>query len=491
MDFSNVAAAKNYAAVQPSRLTQPAAGAPQAGASAKFSGGSGTARIQNIDWYDRKGFRTGYSVRDAAASLFKQEHNRVNLFDQASLTRHVQWMQNRYAAEGTLSVDPTEREVDAYLDKLRREGLGGEVDWSGITQEFKSFQAASPEELSDSVDYLASRYVAVLDKLERGYAGEALAGQKAKLAEVCRAGVSGLTDGYARLLEENLGLSGADAQDIENSLNAALARRVEDYRGAVDAVNQAVAGSGADAVWLKNCDAYLAARLREAGAGQGGAGAVYSVPDLTAAGQIAKLYQSETVSVASRDEAEFALNLGMADMKAETLIASGRVGEKMAALLRGSRESGHSAVLDAADRYLAMREANRGRYVSKGTYAPMDRSMFKQIYSAVMDNYRSGGDAASAIRAGASVGKALTEAANQKNAQVLRWFTKMESYWKNFYTTPGRRNNPPRQQVSQLLQQANLPDKSVNSTYQNFVNDWQSFLASIGGGREAGMNVTA
>jgi len=490
MNISDIAVAKNYAAVQPSKLTQLTVSTPQAGfrcdpstvAKSSSSGGSSTGGtlIQNIDWYDRKGFQTDYSIRDAAASLFKQEHNTFHLFDQESVTRHFQWLQNRYATEGTLSVDPTERELNTYMEKLRREGLDGEVRWSALRQEFKAFQATSPEELSDSVDYLASRYVAVLDKLERNYAGEELEAQKTQLEEVYQTGVSGLTEGYAKLLQENLGVTGADVQDIKSSLHTALAQRVEDYRGAMDEVNKAMAETGEDSVWLKNCDAYLASQLRKTGAGTESGKAAYSVSDLTAAGKIAKLYQSENASVAGRDEAKLALNLGMADMKAEKLISTGMVNRKMAELLKNSREAAHSAVLDAADQYLAKQEANRGKYVSAGTYVPMDREMFRQIYSAVMNNYKQSGDAPSAIRAGAAVGQSLTEAANKARPNVLRWGTGMTAHWQNFYTTPHQRNHPLHQQISQLLQQANLPDKSKNATYQNYVNGWQSFLTSIG-----------
>jgi len=448
--------------------------------------------IQEVDWYARKGFQTDYSVRDAAASLFKREHGTISLSDPQSLNNHVQWMRDRYKAEGTLSINPTQRELDAYLDKLRQEGLDGKVDWSGLSREFEAFQSTAPEELSDGIGYLASRYAAVLDKLERNYSGADLEMQKAKLEEVYRTGADGLTEGYAKLLGENLGMSGGDVQDIKDSLNAALAQRVEDYRGAMAQVNAGAANAGADAVWLKNCDAYLAAQLRKTGAGTEGAGAAYSVEDLAAAGQIATLYRSEADSAAAgnRDEAKLALNLAMADMKAEKLISSGKVGGRMAELLQGSRGRAHANVLDAAGRYLAKREANRSEYVPAGTFAPMDRGMFGRIYSAVMDSYRRTGNAAGAIRAGAAVGERLTGAAGRKNPQVLRWGSGMKAYWQNFYTTPQRRDDPLHRQISQMLQQANLPDKSVNSTYQNYVNDWQGFLASAGGGT-AGVDIMA
>jgi len=489
IDLTKIPVAKNLATPASSRLFHAGEAVSEAELAAARTTGSCEAHfIQNVDFYERKGFQEDYTVRDAAATLFKQEYGTINLFDPDSITRHVRWVQERYKTEGTLSVEPTERELDAYLEKLRAEGLGGEVAWGAMGREFRAFQTGSPEELSDGVDYLASRYVAVLDKLERNFTGEALEAQKAKLEEVYQTGVSNLTDGYAELLRDHLGVSDAGVEDVKSSLNAALAQRVEDYRGVMDEVNRAVAESGADAVWLKNCDPYLAVRLRGTGAGTGSGDAVYSLSDLTAAGQIAKLYQRETEYASSfrnRDEGKIALGVAMADMKAEKLISAGKVGGRMASLLRSARAQAHANVLDAADRYLADREAHRGKYAPKGTYAPMDRALFGQIYGAAMDGYRRTGDATAAIRAGASAAKTLIGAAEKKNAAVLRWNAKD---WQNFYTTPEQRDNAISRQVGQLLAQANLPDTSANSPYQNYLDDWRSFLSSIG--EAAGVNVT-
>ena len=41
------------------------------------------------------------------------------------------------------------------------------MNWSGLNREFYAFKATAPAELEDGLNDLASRYVAVLDKLER------------------------------------------------------------------------------------------------------------------------------------------------------------------------------------------------------------------------------------------------------------------------------------------------------------------------------------
>lgn len=430
----------------------------------------------NVDLSGRQGYREAYSVRDAAESLWKQENTTFNLFDPDSIAR----MHERLRS-GLSTISPTEEELTAYIDRLRQDGLDGTVDWSGLGRELGAFKSTSPEELSDALDYLASRYAAALDKLERNLkGGEELAEQRAKLEEVYQAGKTGMIDNYTRFLRSNLGLSGSGARAVGDSLSTLLDERVEAYRGALDAVYDSL--SGPDGEWLKNHDAYIASRLREAGTAKPGK-AQYSAQDLTAAGRIAQAYEQE-IKYAGKDEARLALNLAMADMQAEEMIGRGLVSDKMAALLRGSRTQGHQNALDALDQFLAKRESTRAPGEPKGIFAPVDSGVFQKIYNAVMGAYRqNGGDAAEAIRAGASCGRTATAHAAAKNPHALRWGLGMEYYWKDFYKTPDA-GEPSLldKHVDALLAQSGRTSGRGLSSYQQYVKDWQEFLSSIGCG---------
>ena len=475
----------------PNITIQITTGTPQAGfrcdPSAAATSGSGTsqgsARLLHLDLSDRKGYREDYSIRDAAEGLWKKENFDFNIFDPTSIQR----MQDR-VRQGSYTMKPTDAELSAYMDTLRQNGLDGSVDWSGLTRELEAFKTTTPEELEDGLDYLASRYVAALDKLERNYTGEELTAQLAKLEEVYQAGKSGMIDGYTQALQDNLGLSDSDAQAVRDSFSSILAEKEEAYRGALKQVHEAVAQTGPDSVWLKDHDAYIASQLRTAGkAGKAGQSeARYSVQDLAAAGKIAQDYQAEIFGASScgRDEARLGLNLAMADMKAETMISKGLVSENMASLLRNSRAQGHENALAALDQALARRESNRSSGEPKGTFAPVDRSVFQGIYNATMNAYRqNGGDGAGAIRAGVSAGQKLTAQAAARNPQALRWGISQEHYWKEFYKTPEERR-PSRldTQINNLLIQAGQPPRPQRSTYQEYVNRWQDFLTAIGGG---------
>lgn len=375
--------------------------------------------------------------------------------------------------------------MSAYIQNLRQNGLSGDVNWSGLSRELGAFKTTSPEELADGLDYLASRYVAALDKLERNFSGDDLTAQRDKLEEIYQAGKAGMIDGYTKLLQDNLGISSGDAQAVKDSFSAILAEKVDAYRGTLEKVHEVVSQTGPDSVWLKNHDAYIASQLRAAEAA-GQSGARYSVQDLTAAGQIAQSYQTELFNASScgRNEATLALNLSMADMKAETMIQKGMVSQNMASLLRNSRSQGHENALAALDQALSKRENNLAPAEPKGTFAPVDRAVFQGIYNTVMNAYQqNGGDGAAAIRAGAAYGQTVTAQATVKNPNALRWGISIESYWKDFYTAPNdKETSPLTKQVNKLLEQTGQTSGLGYSTYQKYVNSWQDFLTSIGGG---------
>ena len=490
--LSSIPIAKNMISEAPKGpLTQAAAGT---GGSSTAPGTdiSGISTLKSYDFAARQGYREDFSVWDAADSLWKQETQTFNLKDLDDPEKSREFLENwRIQARWDLGIQgggPTKEEVIAdYIQGLRKDGLDGSVNWSVLTREFSGFKTTTPEELEDGLDYMASRYVSVQDKLERNYSGDELAAQLAKLEEVYQAGKDGLIDGYTKLLQEDLGVSDQDAQEIRDSFSVLLAEKEDAYRGALGRVHESIAQSGPDGVWLKNHDAYLAAQLRgERTAGQ--SGAKYSVQDLTAAGQIAQEYRAELSGASSwgRSEAVQALNVSLIDMKAEALIQKGLVSKDMAALLRGSRAQGHQRILDALDRSLAESERTRLPGEPRGTFAPVDRSIFDGVYQAVMSAFRRSGDAAQAIRAGASAGQELTARASARDPKVLRWGNSSRSYWEEFYQDPADRKLTAWEiKIDQMLAQSGQTLRPQCSAYQKYVNDWQKFLTSIGGGLDA------
>jgi hypothetical protein len=421
------------------------------------------------------GYQGNYSVADAATDLWKQDNLVLNLND-PDWSSKLQRQTLRQVGSGQSALVPSEAELTDYIAQLRENGLDGTINWSRFTSELQSLQET--EGLSDQIDYLASRYVAVLDKLERNYSGTELTAQKDKLEQVWQSAAQSLTEDYTTFIQDNLGLSDEDADQIQESLEQILQQRVKDCQGNLSQVHDDIVQTGSDSVWLQNHDGYIAARLRETDTTD--AGTVYSIQDLTAAGMIAKAYQS-----ASQDtnETMLALDLSMADMKAETMIRRGLVSDEMAELLRNSQDNGHQILLDRLDQYLDGRETTSVQQGNpSGIYSAADRALFQSMYNAVLGAYQSnGGDAVAALRAGVAYGQTATAKASTANPDVQRWGISTQTFWSNFFTTPTFETGSAQWKAAQTLTQLGQTAKWTNSTYQNYVNDWRDFLVSLDG----------
>ena len=430
-----------------------------------------------IDIFNLKGFQCSYSITDAAASLWQRENTRVRRDDAPSVAR----LQARLRS-GNLRMTPTQEEIKDYLVCLRRDGLSGQIDWQGLAAELKSFQDMPPEELIASLNYVASRYVSVRDKLTRNFTGSELAEQESELKNIWVTGVASMVDGYANFLQINLGVSDLDAQAVRVSLDALIEQKIDTYCTMVGQTNTDAAQTGPDSIWICNHDAYMATRLREAVVSDKAnfipARGVYSIQDLIVAGQIAQAYQFEIEGAYAgwRNEAQLALNLAFTDMKEETLIQQNIVSEKMAAFLRDSRSQGHSVALEAVGMYLDYQKDSGLSGESESPNTGVDCSIFRGIYEAVLSDYhQNGGDGAEAIRAGVTTGEAATAQAYERNPKAARWGQSMEQYWKTFYTVPKE------QQIEQMLSRIGRSPRRSNSTHQNYINDWKYFLVRIGG----------
>ena len=442
-----------------------------------------TRLLPLIDIFNLKGFQCSYSITDAATSLWQRENTRVRRDDAPSVAR----LQARLRS-GNLRMTPTQEEIKDYLVCLRRDGLSGQIDWQGFAAELRSFRDMPPEELTASLNYVASRYVSVRDKLMRNFTGSKLAEQESELKNIWATEVAGLVDGYANFLQINLGASDLDAQAVRVSLDALIEQKIDTYCTMVGQTNTDAAQVGPDSIWICNHDAYMATRLREAvvsdKANSIPARGVYSIQDLIVAGQIAQTYRFEIEGAYAgwRNEAQLALNLAFADMKEETLIRQNLVSEKMAAFLRDSRSQGHSVALEAVGMYLDYQKDSRLSGESESANTGVDCSIFRGIYDAVLSDYhQNGGDGAEAIRAGVTTGEAATAQAYARNPEAARWGQSMEQYWKTFYTVPNLGvQTPKEQQIAQMLARIGRSPRRSNSTHQNYINDWQYFLVHIG-----------
>lgn len=416
-------------------------------------------------------------MRDAAVNLWRQENISTASDTPTSIEHFQSWLY-----DDSFSLMPPEEQLEQYIARLRTTDGDIAVGWHSLKREVMSFRTATHEHLQDYLAYMASRYVSVKDKLMRCPSTELATGGQ-NLRKICFAGVSEMVAHYTQKLQGGLSLLPADVSDINESFMAAFQHQIQRYEKVLPQVHQSVAKEYPEDRWLQNHDGYIAAQLRETTDTEDApAHCPYTVRDLSTIGQVAQYYQKEKDGAGNgnRHEAELALNLAMADMKAELLIRRSLVTDSMAALLRSIRFQSHNGVLDAADQYLSTVNDSSQPTDRQAVNSPMNRAMFRSIYDTVLQAFQdNGGEAPQAIRAGVVHGQHITAQESEHNPGVSRWGKPMADFWHNFYITPEHGElSPLEQKVQQILAHVGQ-SRTNNSTYQNYVNDWRGFLIVI------------
>ena len=391
MNISGVSAATNYAAVQSSRLTQ-------------LSSGSTAAKQEGTDFYSIQknllkrslcASDNDYTKEDAIMKQWNKQGS-FNLYD--------------YMNGGKVKLqdpNPSAEVLREFEKQLQTSGIQKEVDWSGLTSDLRGigFDADAAaytigaDDFSRKVDYLASRYVAVEDKIKSTTTGDTQAEQLKKLDELYQSALGEIADGYSGIvgsfLEEN-GVNG-EREKIYASIVSGVGSKIEEYRKGL-ADNSTLEGlRGTQDQWLLNDDAYVASVLRGSASTPvnspaKSADAPYTLNDVNALGQyvsaLSAMEKPNNTNVYTMDEARIGLDFSMIAMKADTLRNSSSISGTMADLLQKTADGFMKSFLDRLDSQLsASRKVGVGVGDQAG-FAALDRNMVWNVYNQTM----TGGD---------------------------------------------------------------------------------------------------
>jgi len=441
-----------------------------------------SASAQGADRFSLEHFRTpklgdAYTKSDVLLQLWKDAHS-ANL--------------NNPSCSIGICFDPTEEDLTALEEHMRSQSRNDQINFGQIANHFANvFSTVHAGNLGDAIDYLASRAVALEGRINQNFSGEERGNQARQLDDLIQQGTNALTDSYAGRIQSALNLSEPDTQKLRSSLEAHIAQRIHIYQGVQAQLPDTLTGTGDE--WLLDQDQYMASQLRDAAGGisDSAKAGELALGDLRAAGELAGAYQAvyQRVSQGSGgDEAFLALDLGIIDMKMETLIQKGMVGESMSGMLRSSVEQRHQAVMDTADqRHQAVMDTADQRLSvcraealsGQGPIPNLSRDLFQSIYNAVLGSFqKNGGDALAAIRDGAAFGKTATAQAGQKNPKVSRWGVSKADYWDKFYT-------------SREISSQYGGKRAQRSAYQSYVDSWQHFLSTISSFGEHSLDSTS
>ena len=475
MNISNVPTATNYATAQSSRLTQLPSGLVVKQESTKSN-----SRQANLITTSLFASDNGYTKEDAIMKQWNKQGS-FNLYEVMN--------------GGKMNLqdpNPSTEVLQEFEKQLQTRGIQKEVDWSGLMLDlngigFDADAAAytiGADDFSRKVDYLASRYVAVENKIKSTTTGDTQAKQLKKLNEMYQNALGKIADGYSGIvgsfLEQN-GVSG-EKEKIYSSIVSGVESKIEEYRKALS--NNAALESlkGTPDQWMLDDDAYVASVLRE-NAGRSTnvqakvADAPYTLSDLDALGQYASalsaMEKPNNTNIYTMDEARIGLDFSMLAMKTDALRNSGKISNTMAGLLQKTMDGFMQSFLDRLDGQLRANR-NAGTAVGdKAGFAALNRNTVWDVYNQTMQQYRSDGDAMQALIKGAEYG--ASKASAQSAGGAYR-YQNNASYWTDFF---GKRTGAGR------LGAYESPD----STLQKYMAGWTDFKNSLDRGKSIRLNL--
>lgn len=258
----------------------------------------------------------------------------------------------------------SEEELSAYEEKLSQNGIGDDIDWRGVEDDFNQMgvRLDNAEKLEDKSNYLASRFVVLKDRIDTQYTGEEHTSQMDTLNRVFNNAKEEMANTYAKEIGgfyENMGQSGA-AEDMKNSVLALIDQKTTAFESHLANSGEYADLKRTEERWLVQDDGYMAARLREdrKAADQSeqtkDTEGVYSAGDLMLAGVYARTLTSQLQSAGeswynNTDDSVLGKNLAAQNQEVNATINQVEVSDKMENLMKNIFKPFMDKLMDKLD----------------------------------------------------------------------------------------------------------------------------------------------
>lgn len=135
----------------------------------------------------------------------------------------------RLMIEGQVS----QESLDAFRAELEKNGLGDEIDWRGVQEDFARMDIRfdNAQSFQTKADYLASRYAVLKDRIQTQYTGEKLEQEMQTLDDLYTKAKEDMANSYAENIGgfyEEMGQSGV-SEDMRNSVLATIDSKADEY----------------------------------------------------------------------------------------------------------------------------------------------------------------------------------------------------------------------------------------------------------------------
>lgn len=424
--------------------------------------------------------RSGYTKADAVNKQWKKM-NTVNILDVLNGTADTS---NR-----TLSAKDVE-------ERLREGNLLDEVsdldlrmlqfELSGLQFETgAAYPSVEPGELYKNVEYLASRYAAMEDKIKTTYTGAEQKERLNRLDEMYGETLERTAKSYSEIVGgilEGCGVSG-EKEKICQSFKSGVEQKVAKYREFLEQNRGSTGLEGTEDAWLLKDDEYIAAMLR------GGRTSVsertpakdgeYSLQELDTLGRYAS---SLSVMSAKTDpykmsEEQMGLDLAMLAMKTDTLSKGKDVSPALSATLQKTLNGYLNVFLEQYDRKLEMNRKNARIAADLQGNAEIDKDSVRRVYQRTMEEYRRSGNAVDALIKGAEYGRSqYAQKMNSGYTKEIYRYKNSGFYWIDFFGNPSEKK-------------AGYYGKT-ESAYEQYVMGWLDFKCSLEDGNGVRMNLS-
>lgn len=309
--------------------------------------------------------RTSYTEKDALLDQYMKQF-RIN--GRIEGDKFV-WDSSKPAGI-CLASQVSEAELERFRQELNEKGLGDEIDWRGVESDFVQMNVGfdNIERLETKADFLASRYAVLKDRIEKQYTGDEQKQEMQKLEEIYSKEKERMADSYGDTIGkfyESLGQMGV-SEEMKNSVLAMIDKKAAAYEEHL-AQTDYIQLDGSSDQWLKQDDAYMAARLRESflaskegqgfGKQESNEQALYDIKDLSFAGVYAKsltgqLKRPDMVWSTSKSDSELGSFFANQRVAEQRKIESADISSKLADMLHKTYEPFMEKFMDALDQTL-------------------------------------------------------------------------------------------------------------------------------------------
>ena len=255
-------------------------------------------------------------------------------------------------------------ELEQFRLKLEQEGIGDDIDWRGVESDFKKMDVNFDNAgyLNTKIDYIASRYAVLKDRIEKNYSGDEKELQLSRLNEIMDNTKKTIIDSYGDSVGnfyEEYGHSGTRAE-LAESLSKGIDQRVAQYEDHLQSSESYASLGDTTAKWLQQDDGYMAARLREDMEVSGGTSAQseesgYTLKDLEVAGVYAAECKERLDNQGvfwSDNEQRLGLDLAVQGMKTDYLANQGNLSGNMQNLLQDTFQNYKDKYVDLLEQML-------------------------------------------------------------------------------------------------------------------------------------------